>query len=351
MEQIDLAPTLSLLLGVPIPFSNLGKLVPQLFLERDPKLDSVVISRMISDNVDQVMRYLEAYQAQSGGQQLPAAEMSALRDAYERFEEMKRLDVQKKLKFGTRLLEKARDMCRKVWVDFDLDLMTAGFTLFSLHQCLLFLMVLSPRRNMCRLLVTDKFLNELVLFGLIGLAFSVVAVSKGYAPRDKTVEVACVCWSLASVTAFALSLLARFNCNGLIKNVFNFSARDSFCVVIVTLLWFSLFANSYVVEEAAVANFCTVSFGILMLLELRRKSPSGAVSKVVKNKKGPGIGHLKFILAMLLFMGLVRLSNVFFRCREEQSSYCTFTDFHKPLATLPKEDEKYQVSYLLTLSS
>ena len=31
MQQIDLVPTLSLLLGLPIPFNNLGTVIPELF--------------------------------------------------------------------------------------------------------------------------------------------------------------------------------------------------------------------------------------------------------------------------------------------------------------------------------
>ncbi len=38
VNQIDLVPTLALLLGVPIPFANLGQLLPDLFLPLHPQL-------------------------------------------------------------------------------------------------------------------------------------------------------------------------------------------------------------------------------------------------------------------------------------------------------------------------
>lgn len=42
-------------------------------------------------------------------------------------------------------------------------------------------------------------------------------------------------------------------------------------------------------------------------------------------------------LAVLLCLGLLRLSSLYVRCREEQGPACPQTDFHKPLSTLPTE--------------
>ena len=35
IDQIDLVPTISLLLGLPVPFSNLGFIIPEVFADRD----------------------------------------------------------------------------------------------------------------------------------------------------------------------------------------------------------------------------------------------------------------------------------------------------------------------------
>lgn len=57
ISQIDLLPTISLLLGTPIPFSNLGVLIEELF-----EISSLEIARKL--NVMQVVRYVSSYKIQ-----------------------------------------------------------------------------------------------------------------------------------------------------------------------------------------------------------------------------------------------------------------------------------------------
>jgi phosphatidylinositol glycan class O len=67
VNQIDLVPTLSLLLGIPIPFGNLGAAIPELFFrmdsssqaETDPMRDIAgrfaALNRMLRLNALQVL--------------------------------------------------------------------------------------------------------------------------------------------------------------------------------------------------------------------------------------------------------------------------------------------------------
>ena len=57
IDQIDLVPTISLLLGLPVPFSNLGFIIPEVFVDRD-HLSLVNAARF---NARQLDRYLTAY--------------------------------------------------------------------------------------------------------------------------------------------------------------------------------------------------------------------------------------------------------------------------------------------------
>ena len=66
VQQIDLVPALSLLLGLPIPFNNLGTVIPELFW-RD-SLESIY-SKPLGINAGQVHAYLDAYRnSPSGGE-------------------------------------------------------------------------------------------------------------------------------------------------------------------------------------------------------------------------------------------------------------------------------------------
>ncbi|KAL9931262.1 hypothetical protein V8E36_009869 [Tilletia maclaganii] len=73
VAQIDLVPSLSLLLGQPIPFNSLGTVIPELFaqaefdspnVKADPGRD--ILLRALRLNAHQIRRYLRAYSSGSG---------------------------------------------------------------------------------------------------------------------------------------------------------------------------------------------------------------------------------------------------------------------------------------------
>ncbi|KAK0474791.1 hypothetical protein IW261DRAFT_525459 [Armillaria novae-zelandiae] len=67
VQQIDLLPTLSLLLGLPIPFNNLGSVIPELFWRNSKGTE---LSQALQLNAVQIYRYLDAYRYSSSGGEL-----------------------------------------------------------------------------------------------------------------------------------------------------------------------------------------------------------------------------------------------------------------------------------------
>ncbi|KAG9312388.1 alkaline-phosphatase-like protein [Chiua virens] len=66
IQQIDLVPTISLLLGLPIPFNNLGSIIPEIF---DRSANNAAIQRALELNANQIKKYLDAYRdSRSGGE-------------------------------------------------------------------------------------------------------------------------------------------------------------------------------------------------------------------------------------------------------------------------------------------
>ncbi|CAD6940756.1 unnamed protein product, partial [Tilletia laevis] len=75
VAQVDLVPSLSLLLGLPIPFNSLGTVIPELFAQAefdspsspvaDPGRD--VLLRALRMNAHQIRKYLRAYSSGSDG--------------------------------------------------------------------------------------------------------------------------------------------------------------------------------------------------------------------------------------------------------------------------------------------
>jgi len=64
IQQIDLVPTLSLLLGLQIPFNNLGTVIPELFSRGEE------YRKALRTNAAQVRRYLDTYRSSSAGGEL-----------------------------------------------------------------------------------------------------------------------------------------------------------------------------------------------------------------------------------------------------------------------------------------
>ncbi|KAF9002881.1 hypothetical protein BDQ17DRAFT_1356258 [Cyathus striatus] len=70
IQQIDILPTLSLLLGLPIPYNNLGAVIPELFW-RDR--EGMELERALELNAAQVKRYLDTCHSKPSGGELDEA--------------------------------------------------------------------------------------------------------------------------------------------------------------------------------------------------------------------------------------------------------------------------------------
>ncbi|KAI9217808.1 alkaline-phosphatase-like protein [Blastocladiella britannica] len=108
MNQIDLVPTLSLLLGLPIPFENIGSLIADAFPAGSR-------AAAVQANAAQVRRYLLAYAAAAPGD-FPPAELGRMLALF---------DDDQYLQF----LSAALALCRDVWARFDEGDMAKGLGL------------------------------------------------------------------------------------------------------------------------------------------------------------------------------------------------------------------------------
>ena len=139
VAQVDLVPTLALLLGVAVPYQNLGGIIPELFFHH-PK-DHEALAHAFHANAHQLNRYLQKYAEVAT---LPAADMEALgewyRGALRAHKSALGLGEEKKEKEALlrvacqqyrRFLTEALDMGRRVWTQYDLGLMMWGVLLLA----------------------------------------------------------------------------------------------------------------------------------------------------------------------------------------------------------------------------
>eukprot|EP00667_Euglena_gracilis_P002241 EG_transcript_2237 len=149
VPQVDLVPTLAVLLGLPIPFSNLGQLIPEALLLclLDPRGPSSADGRQalhdvvqaLQANARQVAHYVHAYQAVAGT--FPAPVLADLRDDFASAE----ADAAQALRTSPPLMEdlerlygryaqylgRVAAVTRQLWTTFDLVAMGVGLGLLA----------------------------------------------------------------------------------------------------------------------------------------------------------------------------------------------------------------------------
>ncbi|KAG8895790.1 mannose-ethanolamine phosphotransferase gpi13, partial [Tulasnella sp. 417] len=119
IQQIDIVPTISLLLGLPIPFNNLGMVIPEVFLRQSSSHKSVLDEAM-QLNVDQIQAYLAAYRASPSGGELDEA-WSRLNRLHDLALKVTTSSLQQKRNF----IRQSLRACRELWAQFNVVLMVA----------------------------------------------------------------------------------------------------------------------------------------------------------------------------------------------------------------------------------
>ena len=125
VQQIDLVPTLSLLLGLPIPFNNLGTVIPELFWRDRSGSD---YAKALDINARQVYAYLDAYRNSPSGGELDGV-WSNLGASWTRLNASKPPDRPETTVDFTRL---ALETCRSLWARFNPALMVGGLGVIAL---------------------------------------------------------------------------------------------------------------------------------------------------------------------------------------------------------------------------
>ncbi|TFL07340.1 hypothetical protein BDV98DRAFT_557692 [Pterulicium gracile] len=123
IQQIDLVPTLSLLLGFPIPFNNLGTLIPELF-SRD---GGEPLQTSMQLNNKQIEGFLQEYRSSSAGSELEAA-WPSLRQSLAAVDQLDHSSNERLMQaqLYNRL---ALETCRVLWARFDAVVMYMGLAL------------------------------------------------------------------------------------------------------------------------------------------------------------------------------------------------------------------------------
>ncbi|CAL1536499.1 unnamed protein product [Lymnaea stagnalis] len=373
--QMDFVPTLSLLLGLPIPFSNLGMVIPELFSycpwwnTASNELRQVYHKiKALRLNAHQINLYLTTYQQIASD--LPASKLRTLQQQVTRAEsEVQGLittmisqgptnDALQKLQSLEKLYKKyireAREMCENVWAKFDLKMIVAGILTVVLGavQGLYFLVVWNNDEE--RLPASAKFLLAGSLLHMLYLVVHISLFSDAVPLMAYTLAVVLMLLNVAVMkdNLIKTGSLAEFVT---LENVASTVLLASYCCF--------YFSNSFIVFENAVSLFLVQTLVCIFSFRIVLKNFSGERKENVKtdfmrySKKSKSNFELiqvikhpttLVLVSTLLCCIVLRITSNFFVCREEQGS-CENPFLTFPLASM--EGASKNQRYILSVFS
>lgn len=320
VKQIDLVPTLCAILGIPIPFQNLGILIPNAL----PSIQTVPnVWRLplfwLWGNVQQVITYIKTYSEKS-----KIFDEDYLKLYYQQYENLRaelsslksECEFEQFYKKSAEFLINVRMLCEEVWIQFDAFSISNGLTFLFLTLFFMFIIADGIPLKHLPLAMEGSFVVACVI------ALCVTAL--GVAVLDFSDFIESFSGSSTFITntlsqvMFLLPILQNW---GVIS--FNWHSRNQSCGVVSFLCRFVLvfstclvFSNSYINEESAVSLFLLVTLIFLSLLGILsyhknpnhdRKSDLFATSTIIK-----------ILLTGFVVLALLRSSVQFWRCRPEQ---------------------------------
>lgn len=315
--QIDLVPTTAMLLGIPLPFSNLGAIIPELFLpcstdsppphvveqvhESDGDARTVYEGSMTLDfltalhlNAKQIEAYLSAYSLVSGDfsslelrdlqrtlsqAELSHAELATLHERHKYSGDTGRLPNSTKMADTARLyvkyLQDVKEMCRQIWAKFEESAIHWGVFVVFLSSIVTLALSLSSDTGSNELAAEQVQFKHVCSGLLLGLVVSVLcewvmdpsALSQGWVDGAEVLVGGTTCGALLGVlysaraTVFSAGIQLAKAC---LTWTSNLHTLVSFALAIVYAL--SLLGSSCILYEFSVTIFLSQTLVALTLV-------------------------------------------------------------------------------------
>ncbi|CAG8492280.1 10526_t:CDS:2 [Paraglomus occultum] len=330
IPQIDLVPSLALLIGLPIPFNNLGAIIPEFFFigeDVEKKYESLLSAVRL--NAQQIYQYANEYSLQQPHAELSTTGMEKFRHLFDDAESEYLGLIQKKEKESVidinsyrktlglymQFLRTTLQTCRHIWAQFDYPLMVAGLVILFSSCGVVLLSILGMSQYKTITLHNEKVMKNIIAGGAIGILLVRIGVIKtllwrwledsDFSKLDMMILSMCG----GSILGYVMTLIVRIRINDLMRNMMT---RDNFIAFIFLLLHTLSFAsNSFTIHEDSIMLFLLQTFGLVTIIQSFRV-PVDSVRK-------------RLMIFASLFVLLARISHYSTICREEQMPGCTQT--------------------------
>ncbi|XP_067629942.1 GPI ethanolamine phosphate transferase 3 [Eurosta solidaginis] len=328
MQQIDLVPTLATILGVPIPYSNLGlinfNIVPDVHVPYMRKYETLLLHAW--QNAQQIYRYFFSY-ALENKRTFSVDDLENMHNEYILFTHRVKTVYNEAgfksfigdLNANMRLILKT---CREIWVKFDAEQMTHGLLFTALPLLFSFLLI----NNLQPLEYYRIFTPKTVMYTYL---FNIAAGFFGYRYYNnfafKSDEHAAIFFTnIISTIIFVYHILENWR-----KIANNWSSVQRFVNmptrIIFTISVSIYFSNSFVIQEPKILSYLLVGSMLLLAFEVHQKCVRFELNKRLKLSHLLNSTTVRLLLFSILAISLVRYAYTLFRCREEQGNCADFS--------------------------
>ncbi|GMM33973.1 mannose-ethanolamine phosphotransferase [Saccharomycopsis crataegensis] len=384
INQIDFVPSYSMLLGIPIPFNNLGRPVNEMHsvtncyvscssptydsrkvdhllelikvnylnilnLQRyklalisndggsSPLVDQDHFARFLKivKDVDSIDSILGQFSGYSGGIVIDT-EVNEMTLSEENLQEV--LDFM--IEYQTDSLEKFKN----IWAKFNNLFIYIGITLLAFSLLILVLLAKTIPSIVFNQLITE-FLSVIILmifFWLIALNATYFVLKPVLASLSfDALTINLLGMATGIISGFLIIIFDRYNLSWLIKQ-FRFFINDYdstwsaialVFIVIVEVITYS--SNSFLIFQDSIINFLLINYGIYNLYVFIKKYLLLATEKKNKGKSSGGEGKetlvdvqsekfkiIQGVIHSISFVIIQKLNSLIRTCREEQLNHC-----------------------------
>ena len=307
VQQIDLVPSMALLLGLPIPFNNLGTVIPELFMKKENTLQTA-----LRFNALQIKGYLDAYRSSASGGELDGF-WNIIQTSYERTS----MDKNTVMDTNHSFTRSALEICRTLWAQFSMTLIVLGLiTIVSTIPISGFL------ASDLGQYVTgwDDTIIEYIWRSAIGfIAGGTVGLASGFALAG-TFDISVTPMQFAIFgSSFSGSMTLLYNLRP--PNSWKIPQKPSASTIILVVQATLLFSNSFVFWEERVVLFFLISSLVPFILPLLRST-----NIPLRNRA------LKFGGVFVILTRFIAISTI---CREEQGGSCQVTFYASSVIPAP----------------
>ncbi|TDZ71849.1 GPI ethanolamine phosphate transferase 3 [Colletotrichum trifolii] len=332
VNQIDLVPTLALLLGIPIPYNNLGGPIEEAFAGRKGNAweNLAAVARMTAAGIQ---RYQDSYFAARGIDQSKSATAGHTAHLLRKADRsLQWKSYQDAYGFFNMFQAETLRVCKDLWARFDIPRMVTGIIVMAAG--VITLIVYASRDDDEDFAVLDdmeldiaemklelqgiqadstpsyKTLHKEIfvaaIFGAVPGAAAGAAYSIFTTPEDLVYAVAGAAITSTVAVLFSLSGFGKT-----VRNILPNSIWGWLAVVFTVSQSIGFASNSYTIWEDSILLFFITTFGVVNVFT--------AFSVPTMRERTLAIYH------SVLFVVLGRVASFSKLCREEQMPYCTST--------------------------